>query len=318
MDQELSAYVEAVRWIVLPGARRPGMLGKILSLIGQDASGADFELQRFGDAWELIGQSGETQELTAANVIARVGDGTYRFTHARVRRDLPGLLFQAAVKSAEDSVQHVRQAGVDSGREDEGDSESHVAFEFVMATSAQDAAVRSAIAGVVLAFAAAEAHVNEWADSLGGWEVVEGRDEDRFPIERKCLALASKVGVSLDIGRSPFQELATRAERRDGFVHARPEEALVALVGPESEPGRGPSLEARRACTVVRRVLVELALLLALRPPRYLIYCPPGDPGDDEMWRNAILFAGTREDPDFAKTVDLLLPESDAADAADD
>jgi hypothetical protein len=133
--------------------------------------------------------------VAGTELVGLAGGGTLTLTAARVRRDLPALLFQAAVTAAEDSLVHVQKAHRGTGLAS-NDPESDSPFEFMMAMSEQDAAVRSAIPATVLAVATAEAQVNAWAAERGGWM----DDEGKLSVVQKCKALAAKAKVPLDIG----------------------------------------------------------------------------------------------------------------------
>jgi hypothetical protein len=313
---EFEAYSEAVRWIVWGGigTRRAGTLGYVVSLVGKDSAGSPIEARHLDtDAWRLMDAGGNTvRDLAGTELVGLAGGGSLTLTAAKIRQDLPALLFQAAVAAAEDSLTHVQKAEGGTGLVSD-DPESGAAFEFMMAMSEQDAAVRSAIPATVFAVATAEAQVNGWAAERGGWVAAGKDDEDRLCLVQKCKALAAKAKVSLDVGRQPYQDLRAVVKRRDELVHAKSEEQLVPLVGPTTVQGRSLSVYARQSCSVVRRSLVDLARAIGEDPPRYLAYCPPCEPDDDEGWRRAVGMTGAREDPDFPKVMDLLRAEGSTA-----
>lgn len=319
MTTEFEAYLEVVRWLVWRdiGHRRAGTLGHAAAFVGTDSSGAPIELRRAGDQWRLVYATGRTEDVEGADLIGRAGKESIRLTHAVIEHDLPDLLFHSAVKAARESLVEAEQAEGGPAIEDdendleeeESDEESEAVFDFIMTTSAQDAAVRSSITAIVLAVAAAEAQVNRWTAARGGWTATEAEDEDKFDLVRKCKALANRMNVRLDIGRRPYQDLREVVKRRNDLVHSKPEEHLVPLIGSGTIPGRGLSVEARRSCKVVRDSMVAMARAISEQPPRYLANCPPTPPDDDDAWRMAIISTGMRDDPDFPKVADAATEE---------
>jgi hypothetical protein len=306
--EDFEAYSEAVRWIVWGPFRRAGTLGRIVALKGTDASGSPIQLVRVDDqTWRLVDGKGNTvRDISASDVVKEAGDGSLVLTHARTRHELPPLLFQSAVASAEASLHELQKAEnpPPSPKDDDSDPESRAAFDFIMVTHFQDGAIRPAVVAVILVVATAEAQVNAWAQEFGGWQVKGKDNEGRYGLVRKCEALAAKAGKTLDTQASPFRDLRSVVKRRNDFVHSSPAEEVVAMIGPDSIPGRALSLEARESCLIVRQSLVDLARVIGVEPPRYLAYCPPGRPDDEEEWGKASIWTGMRDDRDFPTAVE--------------
>jgi hypothetical protein len=97
------------------------------------------------------------------------------------------MLFHAAVAAAEKSLIHLQKVARGTGTVG-ADPESHAQFEFMMAMSEQDAAVRAAIPATLLAVATAASQVNAWAADRGGWVAAGRSDEGRLCLVQKCKA----------------------------------------------------------------------------------------------------------------------------------
>jgi hypothetical protein len=215
--------------------------------------------------------------------------------YAHIELGIADLLFQEAVARGQASVLHLERG------------ERHVAsllaaaeptgiIDYTLAAGEYDRALRSAATSIVLAIAASEAQVNEWADANGRWRA----EEQGLPVHEKCRVLSGRNGDGLELGRAPLQELARAVGWRKRIVHGDAHRFTVQLGGEASfRPGRSLSVEARRACFSVRRSLIATAGHLGLQAPDYLAYCPPGDPTDDAAWRTAEIMTGVRPDPDF-------------------
>lgn len=286
-------------WLIFD-ERRPGMVGSAVSFSGQGRSGRA-EVERIPTGWRLR-EGQEQRQLTTAEVLQLVGSGEFFPRTVNVVPDLAALLFTEAVHQAEISVGRLLSAREHIATFAERDVAKNP-IPWVLATGELDRSVRASIASMVLAVAAAEAQVNLWAESLGGW-----RDrEDRLPVTRKCQVLAVRVGQPVSLGEGPYQQLHQGAKRRNRFVHSRPVPEPVAVLGAKAVmPGSSISVEARSLCFAVRSSFIDLARRLGTPAPSYLAYCPPANPHDEAAWSSASIMTGTRSDPDFP----TLLPTS--------
>jgi hypothetical protein len=292
----LRAFLEAVRWLVFGDRRRFGMLGRCVGFIGQTRSGEPDRLSRVRGKWRLR-STGKLLDDEA--VVAKLGSPSFRVSKVIVVPEAAPLLFQGAVEQAEASLTQLMTA--DRELTDKADDESAVAFQFVMATSAWDKSLRHSIAAIMLALAAAEAQVNEWASARGGWKLLpNGKSEDGLPLLQKMDALAKRHGGRAPVSRLPYSDLRRIVTLRNSLVHSKPLEQEIPLRGRLApQPGRWLSVEARKACSSVRVCFVALAQLLEEEPPRYLAYAPNGRPDDDQLWANAVVRTGARNDPVF-------------------
>ena len=281
-----------IGWLLLSN-RRPGMVGEAVSFRGRMRSG-QARLNRLNGGWELVTPA-ERRELMTADVLRLVAMGGFFPRTVDVVPDLADVLFQEAVHQAEESVRKVSEAARHTQELMERDPTTDLA-PWILATSALDRAVRASIASIVLAIAAAEAQVNQWAYESNGWK---GR-EDRLAVERKCQVLAKRAGHLVNLGQHPYQELHRMAQRRNAFLHSKPVPQSLPLTGARSPvPGSSISIEARETCVAVRSTLVDLARRIVAPSPSHLAYCPPGAANDDAAWSSASLMTGTRPDPDF-------------------
>jgi hypothetical protein len=305
----LSRLGETMSWMLFPG-RRPGFLGTALAIRGHIGDGKPAELRRAESGWTFLVEGQPPVHYEESGHSLEVIPN-YRFmpeTVIVVPR-IAHLLFQGAVEQAERGLNEYWESLAITVRSniDEVGKFFKPAFldmilkvplsnpvDFSLATSLLDRSLRSSIASIGLAISCAEAQVNDWADRVGGWQA----GEDNEPVVRKFRLVAKKLSIELDIGASPFQEMQSHATFRHELVHPKPIEQELGLNVSRS-PGRDLSVQARRTCWAVRRCLIEVSDKLGFSRPRYLNYCPAGDPEDDEAWKNAVVMTGVRPDPDF-------------------
>ena len=274
------------------------MIGAAVAFRGKTPRGGAV-LERSGDGWLLVGETDQSKTLATAGVLELVGTGEFFPLSVDVVPDLAEMLFKEAVQQAEQSLERVHAARTHSESLRDASSDPNP-ISWVMATSELDRAVRSGITSVVLAIAAAEAQINAWASSLGGWS----ESEDRLAVGEKCKTLAARVRDPIGLNAPPYQQLHVATKRRNSFLHSMPVPQPVPVTGSRAPaPGLSISLEARSTCLAVRSSFVDLARRLRMTPPAYLAYCPPTRADDDAAWSSATVMTGTRADPDFPPIV---------------
>jgi hypothetical protein len=122
--------------------------------------------------------------------------------------------------------------------------------------------------------------------------------------------LSERKGIALDLGAEPYQQLTLASLTRDTFVHSKRDPVMIPVSGENTvDPGRSMSLSARRTGFTVRRCMIDLARRLEKEAPKYLQYCPPSDPEQDDAWFTATVMTGVRPDPDFPPTIQTNGPE---------
>ena len=291
-ERNFRLHGPALRWLMSNG-RIPGTLGTASSLQGR-LHGRRAELVREDAEWVL--QDGtNVRRLSLEGVLhLLVEEGFFPETVSIVPR-LSDTLFNAAVRSAQESVGHLQQAVRHVGELAQAEGEAYI-FPYVLAAHSLDLTVETGITSIVLAISAAESQLNHWASESGGWQA----DEDRLAADRKVQVLAGRAGKSIDLGVPPHQRLSAAVARRNEYVHSGPTQRTMSLRGVESvAPGRSMSIEARAACLGVRESLLDLANVLGAPKPAYIRVCPPGDPLDESVWSNALMMSGVRDDPEF-------------------
>lgn len=311
-DEESAVFLksaqEVIRALVFAG-RPPGTGSTILGFSGHDSSGDAIELRRQGEEFVLHppGQTEKAELISVEDVLHRLSEKSIRLENLVMIPEVAEALFPHAVREAERSLGQYFQAidqAASMGKGNEGDPDP---LAFVMWASALDRTIPASITAIVLSVATAEAQVNESMAMLGVREQEEasaGEKGPRLPrIVPKLKALAAHGGQEIDVDTGPWSELRALVRRRNELVHSTPRETHVPLMGGgrETLPGYGWTLEARRACFTVRSALVALADICGLEPPRYLAYCPPAPPEDDDAWRAASIMTGARDDPDFPR-----------------
>ncbi|MGH2538929.1 MAG: hypothetical protein ACREK3_06725 [Gemmatimonadota bacterium] len=236
-----------------------------------------------------------------------LAEGEFTPTSVIVTPELAALHFQGAVEQAQASVRELLHAErLLSDPENAGLAEDEDdAFLFILVASSWDKCLRYSSAAVILSVAAAEAQMNEWLESNEAPKTAKSRQH--LPLRRKVALIleGSKGGRLSSIEQQEFDAVIALRNR---LVHSIPEAESLPLAN-APQPGYWLSVEARRACLIVRKVLTRLARSLQQDPPRYLAYCPLVDPADDDEWNRAVLFTGAREDPDFPPATQLEPPE---------
>lgn len=301
-------FAEVVSWLFFED-RRLGLFDRCDRIEGRTSDGKAASVVRVESGWELrLGDSpvvvGDFEQ--ALRVV--VGKD-FHSDHVVVTPRFAGLLFQGAVEQTQaglDCYLRYVSAKREAKESRSGDLESHEFLAMILGIptggpvdaalgmSWLDESLRRSIAGIVLAIAAAEAQVNEWVESAGGW----GQGEDQESLVRKMKLLAAKKSVTLDIGAAPFQRLQERVEFRHELVHPKAKERELDMAA-APVPGLDLSLGARETCLLVRESLIALAVRLGMARPRFLAYCPAGDFRDIQLWSTAVVMTGVREDPDF-------------------
>lgn len=277
-------------WLLSAG-RRPGVPGKCIGL-SRRRSEPELRLED-GQWWDHREVPLAPIEVSA--ILEKNAAGDLPLHYAHIELGIADLLFQEAVARGQASVLHLEK-GERHIVSLLAEAEPTGIMAYVLAAGEYDRALRAAAAAIVLAIAAGEAQVNEWADRMGGWS----DDEWTLPVHEKCRVLSERAGNGLELGRPPLQDLAGAVVWRKRIVHGDAHCFAVQLGGEASfRPGHSLSVEARRACFAVRQCLVATADRLGLPAPDYLAYCPPVEPTDDAAWRTAEILTGTREDPDF-------------------
>ncbi|MHB8463707.1 MAG: hypothetical protein ACYDD7_02600, partial [Acidimicrobiales bacterium] len=259
---------------------------------GSTAAGSA-RIERHGREWSLVNQGTPAARLINDDVIALVVERGFIIQKVELVPDLPELLFKKAIAEAEIALREVNKAS-EAARQILETGETLVPF--VLGSVALDRAVAAGAASIIMAIAAGEAQVNQWADVAGGWQ----NREDKLAVDRKCVLLGQRAGVLLDLRAPPLRDLTAAVTFRNQLVHSRPVAQPFALTGPDAPvPGRSISVAARRACLSLRESLLAVAGAVGTAPPAYLAYCPHGDVEDDEVWSAASVMTGTRADPDF-------------------
>lgn len=290
---------ELLRAAVFEG-RPPGTTGRVLGFTGSHADGRAVSISRGAELWELRVAEGNPESMPLEEILRLLGEGSLRLDAATVVPDIADYLFKHAVAQAEESLgkylESERELALLEASGDEGDE----AIRFTLHAGALDRSVARAVTSIILAIAAAEAQLNKWAEERGGWRKRGRQDEDRLPPHEKCRVLAARQGMKISMDDAPWAGLREAVWLRNRIVHSKPAREVVSLSSEARHvPGYEQSLEARRASWAVRRALVTLARILETGPPDYLAYCPPDPPEDDDVWRNASIMTGMREDPDF-------------------
>lgn len=300
---------DLISWMFFPD-RRPGLLGTAERIAGTADGGRPAELRRAGAGWAFVVEDevAETFQSPAEALVA-IPRHSFVYTTAIVTARIADLLFQGAVEQAEEGLRLYWQSLAMTIRANMEMAKGVVEpnflqailavplddpIDFAIATGLLDRSLRRSVSAIGLAVSAAEAQVNDWVEELGGWR----EREDLETLVRKMKIVAAKAGSDLDIGRSPFQEMQSLVDFRHDITHPKPIPQDVRLGGTEA-PGHGPSVQARKTCSFVRRCLIEVAGAIGRAPPRYLAYCPPGRYDDDDAWRAAVIMTGARDDPDF-------------------
>jgi hypothetical protein len=309
--QAYRRLADLISWMFYP-ERRPGLLGTADRIIGRVPAGSA-ELVRDGEGWLFVADGVPVERFsTPADALEVIPRHAFKAEQVIVTARIADLLFHSAVEEAEEglrlywqSLGHMVQSSpelAERGVIERSFLERILAVplddpvDFALATGLLDRSLRRSLAPIGLAISAAEAQVNEWAAVSGGWA---GR-EDRQPLVKKLAILAEKWGAPLDSGGPPLDELQEVVAFRNDVIHPNAIPQDVELGGTEA-PGRGPSVQARRTCFVVRSSLITVAHAAGLPSPDYLKYCPPGPYEDDEVWRGAVLMTGAREDPEFPR-----------------
>lgn len=324
MDKRTTRLFEAMRWLMF-GERRAGALGRTTAFIGSPTPQGGQRMEISAEGW----RDPDGQLLEDKEVIQTLASTEFGLRTVAVVPEVAPFLFQGAVEQVEAAhgqlMEAARQMQDDTadpdhgeeideeegkvGREDQGEDDDNFWFQFILATSALDKSLRYSSASIMLSLAAAEAQVNAWAESLGGWALQNnGRSEDWLPLVEKLATLVARKGSSLDKGGRPTSDLATAVRQRNDLVHSKPVEQSLPLGSLVArEPARWLCVEARRAAVAVRESLVEVAATLDLEPPHYLIYCPEAaDPDDDSKWLGVVMGTGMRDDSVFPKVSERL------------
>lgn len=295
MDGRTRRTLEAMRWLIF-GDRRPGALGRTTAFLGM-AGGSPYRVELSAEGWR--GPDGKL--LNDQDLVKQLISPGFGVKAVAVIPEVAPLLFQGGIEQVEAAHRQLMEAAREI--DIEGDVSDESWLQFIMATSALDKSLRHSSAAVMLCLAAAEAQVNAWAESLGGWgEQVNGRSEDWLPLVDKLGVLSTRKGRSLDKGRKPISDLAAAVKLRNELVHSKPVEQSLALGSLVArEPARWLCVEARRSAIAIRECLVRVSAVLGEEPPHYLIYCPEADPEDDEKWVGVVILTGVRDDSVFPK-----------------
>ena len=305
MDKKTRRLLEAMRWLIF-GERRPGAIGRTTAFLGV-AGGSAHRMELSAEGWR--GPDGTL--LNDKDLVERLVSREFGVRAVAVVPEVAPLLFQGGIEQVEAAHTQLMEAARvmdddDSDDADDGDDGDDGWFQFILASSALDKSLRHSSAAIMLCLAAAEAQVNAWAESLGGWgEQANGRSEDWLPLVEKLGVLSARQGESLDKGEKPVCDLAGAVRLRNELVHSKPVEQnlpLGSLVA--REPARWLCVEARRAAVAVRESLVQVTVLMGVEPPDYLIYCPEADPEDDVKWLSVVVLTGMRDDSVFPKVSD--------------
>lgn len=285
--------MEAVRWLFF-GDRRPGAIGRTSAFLGGSASSSQ-RLDLSPDGWRapdgtLLSDEELVEWLVSREFVVRA---------VAVVPEIAALLFQGGIEQVEAAQQQLAEVTRAFAVDDDDDPEGW--FAFIMASSALDKSWRHSSAAIMLLLAAAEAQVNAWAESLGGWlDQSDGRSEDWLPLVDKLGVLVARKGESLDRGRRPFSDLVGAVRLRNELVHSKPIERTLALgTLAATDPARWLCVEARRSAVAIRESFVSAASVLGEAPPHYLIYCPEAAPEDDAKWINVVISTGMRDDSVF-------------------
>ena len=324
-----------MRWLMF-GERRAGALGRTTAFIGSPTPQGGQRMELTPEGWR--GPDG--QLLEDKDLVETLASAEFGLRTVAVVPEVAPFLFQGAIEQVEaahgqlmDAARQMQDDSADQEpAEESGDADGRDGaegqdgdddgfwFQFILATSALDKSLRFSSASIMLSLAAAEAQVNGWAESLGGWAFQDnGRSEDWLPLVDKLATLVARKGSSLDRGRRPISDLAAAARQRNDLVHSKPVEQSLPLGSLVArEPARWLCVEARRAALAVRESLVEVATTLGQEPPDYLIYCPEGaDPDDDIKWLGVVMGTGIRDDSVFPKVSERLQRASGQDQASD-
>lgn len=309
--KRLERLMEALLWMAWP-ERRPGFLGVPVELRGDLPDGRTARLVKRGDDWVLI-VDGEAEEevIHPDNAVTVMAEKRFLPSVVKTVPQIAPHVYLAAIietEAAHGSWLQAARAVVDAVPEasrffrDRSFMDALIMgtepMPFVLATDAMDQCVRHAIAAIPLAIAAADAQVNTWANRVGGWS----DEEQRRGWARRINLLAERHGQRINLDQEPFAALRSKMKLRNDLIHGN----AVAIEEPleSKSAGRPLVLEARRTCLAVREALLALAAALSEEPPRYLAFCPEGAIEDDEVWRNARVTTGMREDSVFPKVSD--------------
>lgn len=198
------------------------------------------------------------------------------------RENLPSLLFRAAVGDATRAVEAYRAARARVRAGDTGGS-----LMPLDGINLFDEAVRAGTAAIVLAVAAVEAQVDEWARVKGGWRPQHkrrDRTDGSLPLVQRCQTVAGYYHVALDIGQSPWQELRALVIQRNAIMHGHAEQAGFQASTAERFPARVWIRQAYLACGSAKAALDQLAAAVGEASPPFLRACPVVPAMDDATW----------------------------------
>lgn len=307
--ERLDRLLETILWMAWP--QRPGMLGVPQALLGTLPNGDEAEFRKTADgSWSfVVPASNRDEPVEPSKVVELMGEADFLPDRVVVVPEIAHHLFLAAIIETEQaqaswrkalqevlrSLPNARRFFKDAKYFDALMADARDPMGFIMAGDAMDECVRHAVTAIPLAVGAADAQVNTWANSHGGWSDAE----QRKGLARRYQLLAERKGTALQLEGEPLLSLRGRVKLRNDLIHGN----AVAQEQPleQKVAGRPLVLEARQTCFVVRTSLLDLASILDEPPPRYLAFCPEGSIEDDDMWGSARVMTGLREDSVFPK-----------------
>ena len=309
-EKRLERLMETLLWMAWP--RRPGFLGAPVALSGTLPDGRRARLSKKDDEWRYSAEGDDEQIVVdASNAPTILADKSFLPSSVVTIPEVAPHVYLASIVETEaahqawlEAARATIEAVPDAGKFFRHDSfidsliMNSQPMPFVLATGAMDECVRRSVTAIPLAVAAADAQVNTWANSFGGWS----KKEQSKPWTRRVEMLAERHAVSVDIDGEALSTFRQQMRLRNDLIHGN----AIAVEEPLERRGGGRPLvlEARRTCLAVRIALLHLAEIFHEEPPRYLSFCPEGPIEDDEVWRNARVSTGMREDSIFPKVRD--------------
>lgn len=313
--RRLERFLETILWMAWP--QRPGFLGVPLELRGRLPSDEDAAFIKRGDDWWFVvpaqdreeevepsevGHLMAREEFLPSSVVVVPVIAHHVYLAAIIETEAAHQSWRQALREVVEAVPDARRFFNDQSYFDALIMDTHDPMGFVMAMDAMDACVRHSVTAIPLAIAAADAQVNAWANTRGGWS----ESEERKGLAIRYQLLAQRVGIELSLSEEPLGSLRDRIKLRNDLIHGN----AIAEEQPLEQRGAGRPLmlDARGSCLVVRQALLAMAEMLGEPPPSYLAFCPEASVEDDEGWRNARVLTGLREDSVFPKAGSTIEP----------